>query len=186
MSINPIELLRQKVTSIILNNPDGLENEKSALLSKFYPIFLSILDARPDLIQKLNDTTTPSLSDVFGQNEQAKNGLLINLISGKMNTLEAEKTINSAIPRSLAALTSEAGNDTSSIIHYLKQHIDSIHSHVPAWAIAFLIPLGLLPSSFTAELDFGNSTKVTVNKTYVLWSVIAVIMLSLLLFLYGF
>jgi len=103
-----------------------------------------------------------------------------------MNTLEAEKTINSAIPRSLAALTSEAGNDTSSIIHYLKQHIDSIHSHVPAWAIAFLIPLGLLPSSFTAELDFGNSTKVAVNKTYVLWSVIAVIILSLLLFLYGF
>ena len=94
MSINPIELLRQKVTSIILNNPEGLGNEKSALLSKFYPIFLSILDARPDLIQKLNDTTTtPSLSDVFGQNEQAKNGLLINLISGKMNTLEAEKTI---------------------------------------------------------------------------------------------
>ena len=75
MSINPIELLRQKVTSIILNNPDGLGNEKSALLSKFYPIFLSILDARPDLIKKLNDTTTPSLSwqkqlnmrkDIFG------------------------------------------------------------------------------------------------------------------------
>lgn len=184
MSINPIELLRQKVTSIILNNPDGLENEKSALLSKFYPIFLSILDARPDLIKKLNDTTTPSLSDVFGQNEQAKNGLLINLISGKMNTLEAEKTIDNAISRSLAALTSEAGNDTPSIIHYLKQHIDSIHSHVPAWAIAFLIPLGLLPSSFASELDFGNSIEVTVNKSYVLWSFIVIVILSLLFFVW--
>ena len=60
-----------------------------------------------------------------------------------MNTLEAEKTIDNAISRSLAALTSEAGNDTSSIIHYLKQHIDSIHSHVPAWA-RFSNSLGLV------------------------------------------
>ena len=47
MSINPIELLKQKVTSGLLNDQDGLSNEKSNLLSKFYPILLSVLAAKP-------------------------------------------------------------------------------------------------------------------------------------------
>ena len=43
MSINPIELLKQKVTPVFLNDQDGLTSPKNALLSRFYPIFLSIL-----------------------------------------------------------------------------------------------------------------------------------------------
>ncbi|HQZ60205.1 MAG TPA: OmpA family protein, partial [Acinetobacter sp.] len=66
MSINPIELLKQKVTSGLLNDQDGLSNEKSNLLSKFYPILLSVLAAKPELIQKLKDSVSPSLSDLFG------------------------------------------------------------------------------------------------------------------------
>ena len=66
MSINPIELLKQKVTSTLLNDQDGLANEKGAVLSKFYPIFLTLLSVKPDLIQKLKDRVSPSLSDLLG------------------------------------------------------------------------------------------------------------------------
>nr|KAB1597737.1 hypothetical protein F8B16_18275 [Acinetobacter baumannii]KAB1651731.1 hypothetical protein F8B06_18280 [Acinetobacter baumannii] len=38
MSINPIELLKEKVSSTILNNQDGYLGEKTNALSKFYPI----------------------------------------------------------------------------------------------------------------------------------------------------
>ena len=40
MSINPIELLKEKVSSTILNNQDGYLGEKTNALSKFYPILL--------------------------------------------------------------------------------------------------------------------------------------------------
>ncbi len=53
MSINPIELLKEKVSSTILNNQDGYLGEKSNALSKFYPILLSLLAAKPDLIGQL-------------------------------------------------------------------------------------------------------------------------------------
>ncbi len=65
MSINPIELLKGKVSSTILNNQDGYLGEKTNALSKFYPILLSLLAAKPDLIGQLKNSLAPSLSDLF-------------------------------------------------------------------------------------------------------------------------
>lgn len=119
MSINPIELLKQKVTPVFLkNDQDGLTSPKNALLSRFYPIFLSILMAKPELIQKLKDSISPSLAVLFGQDEQLKDTFLSKLTDGQLSNIEAEQTLTQAIPKSIAALTSEAGNDTQSILSY--------------------------------------------------------------------
>ncbi|MEG0131526.1 MAG: OmpA family protein [Acinetobacter sp.] len=185
MSINPIELLKQKVTSGLLNDQDGLSNEKSNLLSKFYPILLSVLAAKPELIQKLKDSVSPSLSDLFGQNEQVKNGLLTHINTGQLSSIETEQTLNKAIPQSLTALSNEAGNDSQSIIQYLKQHADSIREHLPTWAVGLLAPLGIggIPTANAHVSNLTNRTPVVTppTKSRAIWPIIAIIVLGLLL-----
>ncbi|MCK0804091.1 OmpA family protein [Acinetobacter pittii] len=142
MSINPIELLKEKVSSTILDNQDGYLGEKSNALSKFYPILLSLLAAKPDLIGQLKNSLAPSLSDVFSHNDQIKNTVLTHL-SGTAPNNEIESTLNSAIKPSLNAISDVAGNDQQSIVNYLRQHADTIRSHLPGWAVGLLAPLGL-------------------------------------------
>lgn len=180
MSINPMELLKQKVTSLIVNDQDGLANEKSALLSRFYPILLSILAARPELIQKLKDSISPSLSDLLGHNEQVKNALLSNLSNGQLSSAETEQTLNQAIPKSLAALTNEAGNDTQSIVNYLKQHMDSIRALLPAWAVGLLAPLGLVSSATASTSNFAQGSAAPATKSRAWLPIVAIIILGLL------
>ncbi|MFV5642697.1 OmpA family protein [Acinetobacter oleivorans] len=142
MSINPIELLKEKVSSILLNEQDGYLGEKSNALSKFYPILLSLLAAKPDLIGQLKNSLAPSLSDLFSHNDQIKNTVLTHL-SGTAPNNEIESTLNSAIKPSLNAISDVAGNDQQSIVNYLRQHADTIRSYLPAWAVSLLAPLGL-------------------------------------------
>ncbi|CAI3113338.1 Peptidoglycan-binding protein ArfA [Acinetobacter calcoaceticus] len=142
MSINPIELLKEKVSSILLDEQDGYLGEKSNALSKFYPILLSLLAAKPDLIGQLKNSLTPSLSDLFSHNDQIKNTVLTHL-SGTAPNNEIESTLNSAIKPSLNAISDVAGNDQQSIVNYLRQHADTIRSYLPAWAVGLLAPLGL-------------------------------------------
>ncbi|WP_454667085.1 OmpA family protein [Acinetobacter calcoaceticus] len=142
MSINPIELLKEKVSSILLDEQDGYLGEKSNALSKFYPILLSLLAAKPDLIGQLKNSLTPSLSDLFSHNDQIKNTVLTHL-SGTAPNNEIESTLNSAIKPSLNAISDVAGNDQQSIVNYLRQHADTIRSYLPAWAVGLLAPLGI-------------------------------------------
>ncbi|MFW1760373.1 OmpA family protein [Acinetobacter calcoaceticus] len=142
MSINPIELLKEKVSSILLDEQDGYLGEKSNALSKFYPILLSLLAAKPDLIGQLKNSLAPSLSDLFSHNDQIKNTVLTHL-SGTAPNNEIESTLNSAIKPSLNAISDVAGNDQQSIVNYLRQHADTIRSYLPAWAVGLLAPLGV-------------------------------------------
>lgn len=142
MSINPIELLKEKVSSILLDEQDGYLGEKSNALSKFYPILLSLLAAKPDLIGQLKNSLVPSLSDLFSHNDQIKNTVLTHL-SGTAPNNEIESTLNSAIKPSLNAISDVAGNDQQSIVNYLRQHADTIRSYLPAWAVGLLAPLGV-------------------------------------------
>ncbi|NUF16974.1 OmpA family protein [Acinetobacter lactucae] len=142
MSINPIELLKEKVSSILLDEQDGYLGEKSNALSKFYPILLSLLAAKPDLIGQLKNSLAPSLSDLFSHNDQIKNTVLTHL-SGTAPNNEIESTLNSAIKPSLNAISDVAGNDQQSIVNYLRQHAETIRSHLPGWAVGLLAPLGL-------------------------------------------
>ena len=194
MSLNPIELLKDKVSSVLLNSQDSLLGEKTNALSKFYPILLSLLAAKPDLIGQLKNSLSPSLSDLFSNHDQIKNSLLSHL-SGSAPTAEIENTLNSAIKPSLNAISEVAGNDQNSILNYLSQHAESIRSYLPAWAVGLLAPLGLgaglssVASSITSSASSVTSsasaalasTGEKTSKFRGLLPIIALIVLGLLL-----
>ena len=185
MSINPIELLKEKVSSTILDNQDGYLGEKSNALSKFYPILLSLLAAKPDLIGQLKNSLAPSLSDLFSHNDQIKNTVLTHL-SGTAPNNEIESTLNSAIKPSLNAISDVAGNDQQSIVNYLRQHADTIRSYLPGWAVGLLAPLGLgaglssVPHATSAAPPLAAASEKT-GKSRGFLPIIALIILGLII-----
>ncbi|CAI3145487.1 Peptidoglycan-binding protein ArfA [Acinetobacter calcoaceticus] len=185
MSINPIELLKEKVSSILLDEQDGYLGEKSNALSKFYPILLSLLAAKPDLIGQLKNSLAPSLSDLFSHNDQIKNTVLTHL-SGTAPNNEIESTLNSAIKPSLNAISDVAGNDQQSIVNYLRQHADTIRSYLPAWAVGLLAPLGVgaglssVPHSTSTAPPLAAATENT-GKSRGFLPIIALIILGLII-----
>ena len=144
MSINPIELLKQKVSSVIVNDQTCLVNEKNAILSRFYPILLSRFLANPELIDQLKEKLRPCLSDLLENNNQVINSLLIHLAAGKLSVTDVETTLNRAIPKSLAVLSAEVGHEAIYIIHYLREHSVSIQALLPVWSAEVLLPLNQL------------------------------------------
>jgi len=185
MSINPIELLKEKVSSILLDEQDGYLGEKSNALSKFYPILLSLLAAKPDLIGQLKNSLVPSLSDLFSHNDQIKNTVLTHL-SGTAPNNEIESTLNSAIKPSLNAISDVAGNDQQSIVNYLRQHADTIRSYLPAWAVGLLAPLGVgaglssVPHSTSTAPPLAAASEKT-GKSRGFLPIIALIILGLII-----
>ena len=185
MSINPIELLKEKVSSILLDEQDGYLGEKSNALSKFYPILLSLLAAKPDLIGQLKNSLAPSLSDLFSHNDQIKNTVLTHL-SGTAPNNEIESTLNSAIKPSLNAISDVAGNDQQSIVNYLRQHADTIRSYLPAWAVGLLAPLGVgaglssVPHSTSTAPPLAAASEKT-GKSRGFLPIIALIILGLII-----
>ncbi|MDS7930553.1 OmpA family protein [Acinetobacter sp. V102_4] len=185
MSINPIELLKEKVSSILLDEQDGYLGEKSNALSKFYPILLSLLAAKPDLIGQLKNSLTPSLSDLFSHNDQIKNTVLTHL-SGTAPNNEIESTLNSAIKPSLTAISDVAGNDQQSIVNYLRQHAETIRSYLPAWAVGLLAPLGIgaglssVPHSASTAPPLAAASEKT-GKSRGFLPIIALIILGLII-----
>ncbi|WP_426453019.1 OmpA family protein [Acinetobacter sp. KB005] len=185
MSINPIELLKEKVSSILLDEQDGYLGEKSNALSKFYPILLSLLAAKPDLIGQLKNSLAPSLSDLFSHNDQIKNTVLTHL-SGTAPNNEIESTLNSAIKPSLTAISDVAGNDQQSIVNYLRQHADTIRSYLPAWAVGLLAPLGIgaglssVPHSTSTAPPLAAASEKT-GKSRGFLPIIALIILGLII-----
>ncbi|QER39361.1 hypothetical protein F2A31_06425 [Acinetobacter suaedae] len=139
MSTNPMELLKQKVSMVIVNDQTSLMNEKNDILSRFYPILLSRFLVKPELVDQLKEKLTPSVYDLFEKNDQVKNALLLRLAAGRVSIAEVEKTLNRAIPKSLAVLSNEIGDDTVSIIYYLREHKNSINALLPTWMNEVLI-----------------------------------------------
>ncbi|ONN51655.1 membrane protein [Acinetobacter genomosp. 33YU] len=183
MSINPIELLKEKVSSTILDNQDGFLGEKTNALSKFYPILLSLLAAKPDLIGQLKNSLAPSLSDLFSHNDQIKNTVLTHL-SGTAPSAEIESTLNSAIKPSLNTISEVAGSDQQSIVNYLRQHAETIRSYLPGWAVGLLAPLGLgagLSSVTTSTAPPLAAATETTGKSRGILPIIALIILGLLI-----
>lgn len=185
MSINPIELLKEKVSSILLDEQDGYLGEKSNALSKFYPILLSLLAAKPDLIGQLKNSLAPSLSDLFSHNDQIKNTVLTHL-SGTAPNNEIESTLNRAIKPSLNAISDVAGNDQQSIVNYLRQHAETIRSYLPAWAVGLLAPLGVgaglssVPHSTSTAPPLAAASEKT-GKSRGFLPIIALIILGLII-----
>lgn len=183
MSINPIELLKEKVSSTILNNQDGFLGDKTNALSKFYPILLSLLAAKPDLIGQLKNSVAPSLSDLFSHNDQIKNTVLTHL-SGTAPSAEIESTLNSAIKPSLNTISDIAGSDQQSIVNYLRQHAETIRSYLPGWAVGLLAPLGIgagLSSVTSSTAPPLAAATETTGKSRGFLPIIALIILGLLI-----
>lgn len=141
MSIHPMELLKQKVSSVIVNDQTSLMNEKNDVLSRFYPILLYRFLEKPKLVDKLREKLTPSVFDLLEENDRVKNAMLLRLAAGKVSIAEAEVILNRAIPKSLAVLSNEAGNDAIRIIYYLRDHKASIYSLLPNWTEEVLAQL---------------------------------------------
>lgn len=123
---------------------------------------------------------SPSLSDLLGQNDQVKDALLSKISTRHLSAVETEQTLTQAIPHSLVALTNEVGNDSDSIVHYLKQHADSIRSLMPTWAVGLLAPLGVMPSVSAAIPKLSNAAEVSSSKWRGLLPIVALIVLGLL------
>ncbi|NNP69615.1 hypothetical protein [Acinetobacter sp. Ac_5812] len=186
MAIHPMELLKQKVSSIIVNDQTCLVNEKNDVLSRFYPIFLHRFLQKPELVDQLKEKLTPSVFDLMEENEKVKNALLLRLAAGKVSVAEVEITLNRAIPKSLAVLSNEVGNDAISIIHYLREHQESINGLLPNWSEEMLALLDEVPSVAESLEEITEPVEIAPEKkSYRLFPFLTLIFASFsLLFLY--
>ena len=98
MNINLIDLLKQKVSAVVLEGETEHLSEKSQALSSFYPILLSIFKSKPELISNVQNQLNPRLSDIFSANPALKNQFL-EQISGTVPTAVIESTLNRSIAR---------------------------------------------------------------------------------------
>ncbi|WP_277095214.1 MULTISPECIES: OmpA family protein [Acinetobacter] len=147
MSINPVELLKEKVTPAIINQQQLAidADKKSSLLAQFYPILLSILHKFPERIQSTVNLESNGLNTLFGN--QAP---IIRQVVEGFSTHHSlpEKTVTSlfdqAIPLSVKTLKDEVGQDK--IGAYLTSHLKDIATSFPAWSAGLVSALGLSSS----------------------------------------
>ncbi len=72
MQTRLIELLKNSVSSIVLDGETDYLIEKNRALNDFYPVFLSVLRHRPSLIDSLRNQLNPRLAEIFGTNLNLK------------------------------------------------------------------------------------------------------------------
>ncbi|OTG66170.1 hypothetical protein B9T25_10195 [Acinetobacter sp. ANC 4470] len=143
MNINLIDLLKQKVSAVVLEGETEHLSEKSQALSSFFPILLSILKSKPDLIANLQSQLNPRLSDIF-TNSPALKYEFLEQISGVVPTETIESTLNRSIAPTLGVLETQAGSaEPSAITHLIETHWPAISSVLPHWAGALLSALGI-------------------------------------------
>lgn len=149
MSMDLIALLKQNVSAIVLDGEVEHLFEKNQALNSFYPIFLSLLKAKPQLIESLKNQLNPKLSELFNANPVLKEKFLAS-VSGTAPNEHIENTLNKAIAPTLGFLEAEAGSsDPQAIHHLIEKHESSIANHLPVWGSAILAALGINTASAT-------------------------------------
>jgi OOP family OmpA-OmpF porin len=147
MNMNLIDLLKQKVSAMVLEGETAHLSEKNQALSSFFPILLAILKSKPDLIANLQHQLNPRLGDIFNINPTLKQEFL-QQISGTVPTETIESTLNRAIAPTLGVLEDEAGSsEPSAIIHLIETQWPAVTSALPHWAPALLSALGINTAS---------------------------------------
>lgn len=147
MNMNLIDLLKQKVSAMVLEGETAHLSEKNQALSSFFPILLAILKSKPDLITNLQHQLNPRLGDIFNINPTLKQEFL-QQISGTVPTETIESTLNRAIAPTLGVLEDEAGSsEPSAIIHLIETQWPAVTSALPHWAPALLSALGINTAS---------------------------------------
>lgn len=143
MNINLIDLLKQKVSAIVLEGETEYLSEKSQALSSFFPILLALFKSKPELIGNLQSQLNPRLSDIFVAHPDLKQQFL-DQISGTVPTATIESTLNHSIAPTLGFLESEAGSsEPSAIAHLIETHWPAVSNALPHWAPALLSALGV-------------------------------------------
>lgn len=143
MNINLIDLLKQKVSAIVLEGETEYLSEKSQALSSFFPILLALFKSKQELIGNLQSQLNPRLSDIFATHPDLKQQFL-EQISGTVPTGTIESTLNHSIAPTLGFLESEAGSsEPSAIAHLIETHWPAVSSALPHWAPALLSALGI-------------------------------------------
>ncbi|NNH35550.1 OmpA family protein [Acinetobacter sp. NIPH 2377] len=143
MNINLIDLLKQKVSAIVLEGETEYLSEKSQALSSFFPILLALFKSKPELIGNLQSQLNPRLSDIFVAHPDLKQQFL-EQVSGTVPTGTIESTLNHSIAPTLGFLESEAGSsEPSAIAHLIETHWPAVSNALPHWAPALLSALGV-------------------------------------------
>lgn len=175
-----IQILKERVIPIVLNNQTTLLSEKSTVLATFLPILLSILKSKPELISSLQTNLNPRLADLFPSDGFAKENLL-GAIQQDLPKDEAETLLSKSIAPTLGALEDLAGtNDDRGILHYLEQYKDSIGAALPLWATSILAGLGVGTFTSNAVAD----TSPVKEKSGYLLPLLGLLILGLLVALF--
>lgn len=143
MTLDIIEVLKQKVSAMVLDGEKDYVVEKNQALGAFYPILLALLKSKPGLIQSLQNQLNPRITDLFAGNSDSKQQLLQHL-SPTIPVDQTEATLNRAIAPTLNVLENEAGTaDDDGIAHFLTTQWANIQRHLPTWALPILAGLGV-------------------------------------------
>ena len=190
MNIDFIERLKSDVTAIVLQGETEHLFAKDQALAQFYPIFLSILRARPAWIENLGQQLNPKIHELFNANPALKQQFL-DQVDQSAPQDEIEHTLNRSIVPTMNFLQTEAGaSSPEAISHLLETHADSIQRALPVWAGPILAALGVSPlagQNLNQEPVLAEQTTIIVQeerKTGFLWPfIIFLILAGLILFL---
>ena len=145
MNIDFMERLKSDVTAIVLQGETEHLFAKDQALAQFYPVFLSILRARPAWIEILGQQLNPKIHELFNANPALKQQFLDQLDQSAPQE-EIEQTLNRSIVPTMNFLQTEAGaSSQEAISHLLETHADSIQRALPVWAGPILAALGVSP-----------------------------------------
>ena len=189
MNIDFIERLKSDVTAIVLQGETEHLFAKDQALAQFYPIFLSILRARPAWIENLGQQLNPKIHELFNANPALKQQFL-DQVDQSAPQDEIEHTLNRSIVPTMNFLQTEAGaSSPEAISHLLETHADSIQRALPVWAGPILAALGVSPlagQNLNQEPVLAEQTIIIQEerKTGFLWPfIIFLILAGLILFL---
>ncbi|WP_151806912.1 OmpA family protein [Acinetobacter bereziniae] len=141
--MNIIELLKQQVTTKVLQHDQQFQDEKNGALSAFFPILLTIFKSKPELISTLQQNLNPRLADIFSYRPETVSQFL-DLVRGDAPTQDIENTLNHAISPTLSLLADQAESDNKhEIFDLIKAQWGDIQAALPAWAGGLFTALGL-------------------------------------------
>lgn len=195
MALNPIDLLRDRVSPQIIEQSDHEASSKSALLDQFYPVLLAYFSHQPQAYDfALNNSNATFLDILPKQTATASFNQLLEEYSRHHNlpVTTVEPLLNRSVHLSAQALQADAG--IVGVNEHLRGYLPVIVGAIPAWATAILSTLGLAAlftphaSAAAAAVPHDNSKQMPVDgtsndfKKLIPWIMLIIFLLLLLLF----
>ncbi len=196
MALNPIDLLRDRVSPQIIDQQDHEANSKSALLDQFYPILLAYFSHQPHAYDFALNNSSATFSDILPkQTASASVNQLMEEFSRHHNLPigTVEPLLNRSVHLSAQALQDDAG--ATGVADNLRRYLPIIVSAIPAWAVGALSTLGLAAlftpnanAAAAAPLPHNDTKKMPVDgttndfKKLLPWIMLVIFLLLLLLF----